>query len=129
MFRRTTEKSDRESLLGSKGNNIELGYVKKNYPVGGEGTQELLLKENDEHLNQLGRHISQFKGVVGDVHEDMLRHNSLLDNLSGQFGNTGVMMKKSMGKVSDLLKDESTLFVIKVASFVVIIFLLLRMIF
>jgi len=71
------------------------------------GLQTQMLKEQDDELDQLSKHIRNLTGISGAINEEITMHTQMLDDLEGDMEKSSNHMHKGKGRL-DVMQEESS---------------------
>eukprot|EP01147_Barroeca_monosierra_P011047 gene11047-3116_t len=85
-------------------------------------SEELLESENNKEVDSLFSKVSRLKEVTIGIGDEVKRQNSLLDDMSGSFQDTGTLLGISMRKVKGLTTAGGGRIMCYMVGFAIIVF-------
>ncbi|TDH65431.1 hypothetical protein CCR75_002058 [Bremia lactucae] len=111
----------RESLFSGVSSRLQAGENANS----GEQAKRLLEEQNDEQISHLSLQITQLKQLSGNIHEEVLNQNRLLDSMGKEFDNTDGLLNGTMKRLSVMMEQGGSIHMLYLVLFVVVVFVLL----
>jgi len=73
--------------------------------MGMNGKEKAMDYENRALAEQLGSKVSRLKSIAFDIDSDAREHNSLLDNMDGDFDSTGSFLGGSASRMKKMMSS------------------------